>query len=433
MVQAIAPPAPKKAPVQNVSVAAADAQGFEQAIRSAIKSGETAGEGKQAGAVKDSGKPDSPLQDQDSPQAQDVQEQAAIQGYGMLAQNTQVNDMMPPPSEDEQTQAIPQQDTLIPFDPAQGSDGTGTTKALTDAKPDALPQAQAEAISQEVVNILEGFVQLKDEAIPPSFADALAGKIQSAGKGQQAVEEVLAWMPQQLPEQAAPDQEGTKTIEQLLMQHLSSLENINGNPAPVSAALSQQQGEMQQGEDDDSPAMGTQLQGAEFIPSEGVFSTQMDAQVPPEAEPIHQMTESIFEQIVEKTSISLQENTKQIDIDLVPEFLGRVSIQLTMEGERVSAVIRTSSQQVQGLLASEISQLQQTLQARGIEVVQLSVHHQTVGQGMDSHHSNPQGQGSRPGKGRLRVQAQDGLPVNQYEQAFMGAQPSQDGGVEYRA
>lgn len=114
-----------------------------------------------------------------------------------------------------------------------------------------------------------------------------------------------------------------------------------------------------------------------------------------------------------------------------------MSIQLTMEAERVSAVIRTSSQQVQGLLASEISQLQQALQARGIEVVQLSVQQQAVGQGMMDHQNRPggQSQGGRPhNRGRTHAVAQDAaIPADHYEQVFWTTQPGQDQGIEYRA
>lgn len=446
MVQAVKPTPAATASPSPVQNAQGSSQGFEDAIRAALE-GETSPRGHTRGGILS----ETAGQERPAPQdpAQDAPEQAAIQA-GVIALITAVPPMDANAPQDDagtqQSQPDTQNGTQIQttsWMPAQGSDGVQKTQADTaGTQPEALSQAQAAQLIQDVVTILEGFEPIQDEAIPPTFADALAGKIQSVTQDRAGVAEVLAWMPQQLPDGAALSQDSVKSIENLLAGHLRSLENGDGNAAPVVAvkpemqdgAAFEQRGALPEGEDNaqkGARAAESPLYGAAFSVAEGSLAAQ-PPEIPPQS--VDSMTASIFEQIIEKTSVSLQDGVNQIEIDLVPEFLGRVSIQLTMEGERVSAMIRTSSQQVQGLLASEIGQLQQTLQSRGIEVVQLSVHQQTVGHGTDHHQPGSQAQdGRRPHRGRAHAVQDTARPADQYERIFWGTQPDEHDGVEYRA
>lgn len=102
----------------------------------------------------------------------------------------------------------------------------------------------------------------------------------------------------------------------------------------------------------------------------------------PEAEMAQTLQEGIFEQI--QTAVNTGKD--ELFIQLKPETLGGLVIQLTMTEEGLKAQVRTGSENIQSLVNAQIAQLEDTLRAKDIPVVEMEViYEQFTG-------NNPQGQ-----------------------------------------
>lgn len=149
----------------------------------------------------------------------------------------------------------------------------------------------------------------------------------------------------------------------------------------------------------------------------------------PQAGPI--LADGLFEQIQSAVSTGKQE----LFVQLKPESLGGLAIHLSMTEEGIKAQVRTSSESVGHLVNAQLAQLEESLRARDIPVVQMEViYDQTAGNSFLGQQRQAFGEsggwtrGHHPGFGAEE-------PVSLYEAALVDtpAQELGEGGVEYSA
>lgn len=84
-------------------------------------------------------------------------------------------------------------------------------------------------------------------------------------------------------------------------------------------------------------------------------------------------TEDILGQIGEKARLILGGGQSEMQIQLKPDFLGKVNLQVTLENGQVTARIGVESLQVKELVEANLRQLQQNLDSQGFKVSNLVV------------------------------------------------------------
>ena len=99
----------------------------------------------------------------------------------------------------------------------------------------------------------------------------------------------------------------------------------------------------------------------------------------------------IVDQVVKKFELLTKQEGSEIKIQLKPEFLGKMTIKLSLEEGVLSAKFVTDNQQVKGLLESNLALFRQQLEAAGIKVDKAEVAFQMGGgTDYDSMAGNPQ-------------------------------------------
>lgn len=114
--------------------------------------------------------------------------------------------------------------------------------------------------------------------------------------------------------------------------------------------------------------------------SETAAGKVRQAQVPAEtAEPQKTVPDFVKDnviRIVDKASTSVSEGRYEFDVDLKPDFLGKVSIKLTMENGEVRMHVKTHDAAVKGLFSDQSGPLQSALKERGIIITTVDVSYQ---------------------------------------------------------
>ncbi len=81
----------------------------------------------------------------------------------------------------------------------------------------------------------------------------------------------------------------------------------------------------------------------------------------------------IFDQIVQRAAVQLRNDQGEINIDLKPDFLGRVRMQILTENQQVTVRIVTELAAVRDMIESGLNQLKSELQSQGLQVERLEV------------------------------------------------------------
>lgn len=111
-------------------------------------------------------------------------------------------------------------------------------------------------------------------------------------------------------------------------------------------------------------------------------------------------THLIFKQIVNSSQLLVGRDHSEIRLQLRPEFLGKVSLEIAVEHGIVKAEIAAENQQVKQLIEANLGNLKQSLTNQGLKVDQLVVN---LGQGQ-SQFGQAKGQGGQPGRSTRRSQ-----------------------------
>ena len=95
--------------------------------------------------------------------------------------------------------------------------------------------------------------------------------------------------------------------------------------------------------------------------------------------------------IVDKVRTNVSEGKHDFDVDLKPDFLGKVSIRLTMENGSIRMHIRTEDMGAKGLFTDHMSGLQSLMKDKGLPVASIDVTYQsemTAGDGYEAYRQN---------------------------------------------
>ncbi|MEJ2200780.1 MAG: flagellar hook-length control protein FliK [Desulfuromonadaceae bacterium] len=83
--------------------------------------------------------------------------------------------------------------------------------------------------------------------------------------------------------------------------------------------------------------------------------------------------EKVIDQVVGKLTLNRNEKQSSISMNLHPEELGRVRLELTVEGDRVRAQIHAQSQQVQEILEKHLPKLREGFESQGLKLDEVRV------------------------------------------------------------
>ena len=81
----------------------------------------------------------------------------------------------------------------------------------------------------------------------------------------------------------------------------------------------------------------------------------------------------VFDQIVQRAAAHVKNDQGEIRIDLKPEFLGHVRLQIVTENQQVTVRILTELPMVRDMIESNIHQLKSDLQQQGLQVERVEV------------------------------------------------------------
>lgn len=81
----------------------------------------------------------------------------------------------------------------------------------------------------------------------------------------------------------------------------------------------------------------------------------------------------IFDQMVQRAAVQLRSGQGEINIDLKPDFLGRVRMQILTENQQVAVRIVTELAAVRDMIETGLNQLKSELQSQGLQVERLEV------------------------------------------------------------
>jgi len=81
----------------------------------------------------------------------------------------------------------------------------------------------------------------------------------------------------------------------------------------------------------------------------------------------------VFDQIVQRAAVQVKSGQGEMRIDLKPEFLGHVRLQIVTENQQVSVRILTELPMVRDMIESSIQQLKSDLQQQGLQVERVEV------------------------------------------------------------
>ena len=107
--------------------------------------------------------------------------------------------------------------------------------------------------------------------------------------------------------------------------------------------------------------------------------------------------------IVDKMSTQAADGKYDFDMELKPDFLGKVNIKLSMQNGEIRMQIKTDDVNVKGMFADQISSMQAALKDKGIAVTNIDVTYQSQMQtGADQRSFSQSGSGKKQ-SGRMHV------------------------------
>ena len=92
-------------------------------------------------------------------------------------------------------------------------------------------------------------------------------------------------------------------------------------------------------------------------------------------------TENLFDEMIAKIETDTTETTRTMTIQLKPEFLGKVALEIAMDASGLHLKINAEDQGVRSMVNSQINALIESLQNKGIEVAEVEVTYTGVDNG----------------------------------------------------
>ena len=110
-----------------------------------------------------------------------------------------------------------------------------------------------------------------------------------------------------------------------------------------------------------------------------------------------QYTKENVLRIVDKVSTQSAEGRYDFDVELKPDFLGKVRIKLTMEDGSIRMQIKTDDMSVKGMLSDQVSSLKSELNEKGITLTNVDIMYENQASSGGSRETYEQNGGSRQG------------------------------------
>jgi flagellar hook-length control protein FliK len=134
---------------------------------------------------------------------------------------------------------------------------------------------------------------------------------------------------------------------------------------PVAAKASEPQTSETDAEVSPSPASVT-------VPVLGKIEADLPVEL--ETKPQQPLQEQVMQQIVQKARVMVQGNQQTMQMQLKPEHLGQLNLQIVVDNGVVTAKFQAENPQVKHMLEASMHQLKQDLQAQGLKVQQVDVY-----------------------------------------------------------
>ncbi len=164
-----------------------------------------------------------------------------------------------------------------------------------------------------------------------------------------------------------------ETGEDVLGKLMAAIQAALGEkePAPVNAALAQPAAAKTTPSDDTSDTTPLNA-AAEFRTAQNTFDATLQEAPAAQETAVTSASETVMD-LVDSLSAKTAEGAQEFEITLKPEYLGKLSIKLTQDGDGIKAHIKAADAAVRNLLLNETSLLQSMLKEKGIEVTQIDV------------------------------------------------------------
>lgn len=119
--------------------------------------------------------------------------------------------------------------------------------------------------------------------------------------------------------------------------------------------------------------------------------------------------EKVIRQIVEQIKVSVRADTTSFEMQLNPEHLGKINLQVAAKDGVVTASIMTENQAVRDIIEGQLVQLKESLNNQGIKVeaVEVTIASHEFEQNLDQHGQEQQKEGQAEGKRRFRADLMD--------------------------
>lgn len=272
------------------------------------------------------------------------------------------------------------------------------------------PQEQAESSSsaQELVNILEGTAIDGTENTSYSSVSARVDTAKTAEAAEMtAAREEQARMPQarmrtgtqeQIPEErdAAP--------ADIRDDAPCPLENVNEETEPTvlrTDGKREPQSDAEPRRDDGgedlsyTPPAGTPVD----VAPEKVSAAEQMKTAP--AQQLPATRENLFDTMVERLEVMREDGVSTMSVELKPEYLGRVTLDLSMTDGGVSVRISASDPDVKGMIDGQIAALIENLSGKGVKIDRVDVVYAGVSSGeYDAFGANSKSNGGERGSRR---------------------------------
>jgi flagellar hook-length control protein FliK len=177
---------------------------------------------------------------------------------------------------------------------------------------------------------------------------------------------------------------------------LSPLENENG-AAPAKGRRDKTYSETAEAVRDTA---GTTPQPAAGAPVAGDLKTerfQADQQLRSASADVAVRQENLFDEMVQRIETMQNETKQSMTIQLKPEFLGKVALEVAMDAAGLHVKISAANSDVRAMVSGQINTLIQSLEHKGIQVVEVEVAYTGVDNGTfkDPRENGAQPDGSR--------------------------------------
>lgn len=266
------------------------------------------------------------------------------------------------------------------------------------SQPASIPEAQDSSAAGSVADILEGQTETNMD-----MDDLVAGAGQGGSAAASPEDEILARMPEtanqtvldpaadageadgsscplenasDTPVAQAPRSEATRLSQEAAAETQVINTDTEANQITAEAQFA---GDRGSGLESDDEAQAKIADGGDSAAAAATAGFQIDAaplRMQGESQMVRQAqatNETLMDTMVEQISLEAVDGKNTVEIQLKPDFLGKVSIQLTMDGNGIHARIRAEDPEVKSLIGGQINQLINSLEQKGIRMAAVDV------------------------------------------------------------